>query len=189
MMLAIAILAWLLAAIGALVLCLLVLPLSIELRATATETIRWSVALRLFGGMGPRIALPVRTKRAEAARKEPRDKRRTRNRARRISASPGRMLRAVVRLVLEILGRFDIRRATLDLRFGCGDPGDTGALYGMLTPLVFGVPPGQTASIRIEPVFDARVFSGQAELDLTLVPARLVPPFLRFGWAVWGPER
>ena len=70
-----------------------------------------------------------------------------------------------------------------------GGPAETGQIFGMLTPVLYGVSNLRKIDVRIRPVFDQAAFSGHAAMVISVVPAMLVPPFLRFGWASFGPGR
>lgn len=168
------------------VLAALFLPLRLEVRATAAGALRWTVALRPFGRFGPRIALR-RRRPGGAAQKTAADRgpaRRPRRRAdRRHLAGAG------IGLMRDILGAVRIEDLFLDLRFGTDDPGETGQIYGMLTPVIFGLAGRRRFRIQIEPVFDRAVLAGRAGLDASITPAWVLPAVVRFGWAVFGPSR
>lgn len=184
---AIVILLWLLAAVLALLLAALAMPLRIEFRATASETSRYCLALRPFGAVGPRIAVvdsdkPSRKKAPVAKDKKAKTGKKTRS-------DPKRFAMAIVRFITDIFDQLHIKSAVLDLRFGTSDPAETGQIYGALTPFIYGTCANRRVYLNVEPVFDGAVFDGRAALDVTLTPARLIPPFVRFGWAFLGPNR
>ncbi len=185
MTLVVTILIWLLAAGLGLFVVAMVTPLRIELMLTREDAVYGSVALRPFGRFGPRIALSGRKKR-EAAPKAA-SKKRAKGRVWR--RKPQRIVRAAIRLVTEILGRVHVDAAVLDMRFGFGDPGETGQAFGLMTPLIYGTSAMPKVRVKVEPVFDQTVFTGQVALDLSLIPAALLAPFVRFGWTAFGPDR
>ncbi|UWQ27139.1 DUF2953 domain-containing protein (plasmid) [Leisingera aquaemixtae] len=172
-------LAVLLAALLGLTVLVLVLPLRIELVLRKEAGLSFSAALRPFGGIGPRIRLSGRRKPPETAQ-EPGRKRRY---------DPRRLAPAAGRLAAAVLRRIRIRALVLDAKFGLGDPAETGQLYGMLAPLVYGTLPARRLQVAVQPVFDRAELSGRAELDVTVVPAALIVPAVRFGWDAFGPVR
>ena len=169
----------LLVALLALIVLVLVSPLRIELVLRKDTALVFSAALRPLGGFGPRIGLSGRRK-APPADKEPGRKR---------PFEARRVVPAIARLAAAVLRRIRIRALILDAKFGSGDPAETGQLYGMLAPLVYGSLPARRLQISVQPVFDRAVLSGRAELDVSVVPAALIGPAVRFGWDAFGPVR
>lgn len=102
---------------------------------------------------------------------------------------PQRFARASIQLVTEILGRVNVDAASLDIRFDLGDPGETGQVFGLMTPLIYGTSAMPKVRVKVEPVFDQIVLTGQVAVDLSLIPAALLAPFVRFGWTAFGPGR
>ena len=183
-----AILLWLLAAVLALLLAALASPTRIECRASAGEGFRYRVALRPFGRLGPRLAM-VDSEKPSKERKTRKPK--TRKKAKTGKSSrrdPRRILAASVRLISDVFARLSIEEAAIDLRFGTGDPAETGEIYGQLTPLVYGTWGSRSVRMNVEPVFDRAIFDGRAALDVTMTPMRLIPPLVRFGWTAFGPR-
>ena len=174
----------LLAGLGLLVLAI-VTPLRIELMLTREDAVHGLVALRPFGRFGPRIPLSGRKKTAAAPKVAP--KKRAKGRVWR--RKPHRIASAAIQLVTEILGRVHVDAASLDMRFGLGDPGETGQVFGLMTPLIYGTSAMPKVRVNVEPVFDRAVLTGHVALDLSLIPAALLAPFLRFGWTAFGPDR
>ncbi len=164
----------------------LALPLRVELRADSAGAPRLTAALRPFGRVGPRIALKRRPATREKADK-PRAE--TKRRRGRWQADPVRIGRAALDALADILRAVRIDAADLNLSFGLGDPAETGALYGRMTPLIHAISASPRYRIRVEPVFDHAMLSGRAELDFSFVPARILWPVARFGWVAFGPAR
>jgi hypothetical protein len=179
------ILGWLLIVSLALLLAVLVTPFRVELMVTKKETWHYRAVWRLFGRFGPRVAIfgrkmavketPKQTQHREVKSKRP--------------ADPIRSARAFVRLGSDVLRRIKIDAARLDLCFGTGDPAETGRVFGMLTPLIYGSAASPRMALKVEPDFDQTILKGRAELDLSIVPARLLVPAARFGWSAFGPSR
>ncbi|MFY0312449.1 DUF2953 domain-containing protein [Leisingera sp. D0M16] len=172
-------LAALLAALFALIVLVLVSPLRIELVLRKEAGLAFTAALRPLGGFGPRIRLSGRRKTPPAGKKPGRKR----------PFDARRLVPAAARLAAVILRRIRIRTLILDAKFGSGDPAETGQLYGMLAPLVYGSLPARRLQVSVKPVFDRAVLSGRAELDVSLVPAALIVPAVRFGWDAFGPVR
>ena len=185
MTIVVTILIWVLAAGLGLFVLAMVTPLRIELMLTREDAVHGLVALRPFGRLGPRVALSGRKKRQAA----PKVALKKRAKGRVWQRNPQRIARAAIRLVTEILGRVHVDAASLDMRFGLGDPGETGQAFGLMTPLIYGTSAMQKVDVKIEPVFDRAVLTGHVALDLSLIPAALLAPFLRFGWTAFGPNR
>lgn len=181
------ILGWLLAALVAVLLAVIILPLRCEIRASAGEVFRYKVRLQPFARSGPRLAV-VDSERLH--RKTYKVKRKTaRRRKDRPRRDPRSFLQPGLRLVREFFERLHIDNAMLDLRFGAANPSDTGQIYGALVPFVYGSVGCRHFDVKVEPVFDRAVFNGRAALDIRLTPVQLVLPLARFGWRAFGPRR
>ena len=149
-------LSWLLAAVVVLLLATLLAPLRIEFRASAGEALRYSLALRLFGQLGPRVSVadsdkPKRQQKKNQTRKK--KTKRVQSSARR-RANPKRIALAALQLISEIFNRVHVEKAAVDLRYGASDPADTGVIYGSLTPFIYGTCGSRLLRINIQPVFD-----------------------------------
>ena len=159
-------------------------PMRIELTLSKGETWFLSATLRPFAGLGPEILLArgQRTSRARRgkATKEPR----RRNRIWR--GDPARFFHAIPRLLAGMVRHVRIDRADIKMKFGLGDPADTGQAFGLVAPLVYGAHAAPRLRVRVEPVFEEAILQGWARLRLSLVPVLLVMPFIRFGWAMIG---
>ena len=136
-----ALLGWILVAVIGLIVLFAVLPLHLELLLTKEEAVRFSAALRPFGRFGPRIALSGRKK--SAAKEEPkepqaREKKSSRRKA--LAKNPRQIAGAAVRLVTDLIGCVEIRSASIDGRFGLGDPAETGQVFGLMSPLLYAAP-------------------------------------------------
>ncbi|MCK8462455.1 DUF2953 domain-containing protein [Aliiroseovarius sp. S1339] len=90
---------------------------------------------------------------------------------------------------MDIWDRVRVDAATLDLRFGLDDPAETGQAFGQMTPLIYGTSAAPRVHINVDPAFDRAILKGRVALDLSFVPFMLVPPFIRFGWSAFWPDR
>ncbi len=173
----------LLAAVLVLVILALVLPLRVWV-AFDTKAERYlAVRLQPFGRWGP--IFPVTERRAK--KKPPRPKAPKEKKSRR-RVPRGRFTFAKVRDLLSgVIAAIHFEELRVDADFGLGDPADTGQAFGMLAPIMYGTP--GCADLQLRPVFDRACLSGQGHLRWRIRPATLLWPFVRFGWAVWGPVR
>ena len=186
MAIALTIVLWSFAAVLLLVGAAMVIPLFIEVTVQKNEHLRVSVALRPFGWLGPRIPLPVSRRSRDKKKKTPV---KVRSKQGMLPRNPQRIMRPAARLLADIIQRVGVRSMVLDTRFGLGDPGQTGQLFGLFAPLLYGTAGTPHMQVNVEPVFDETVLTGRLELVLTLVPVRLLQPALRFGWHAFGPLR
>ncbi|WP_299649238.1 DUF2953 domain-containing protein [uncultured Tateyamaria sp.] len=161
----------------------MLMPLRIELVLTKHEAWRYKAACRAFGRFGPRISLSGHKAQAQ----EPQ----TSQSARRLRGRTNllRVIRAGARFGVDILHRAKFDAARLDMQFGTGDPAETGHIFGMLTPVIYGTVASSRLCLTVEPDFDQAILRGRVDLDLSVVPARLLLPAARFGWSVFGPKR
>ena len=178
---------------GVLILCISVLvvaaamPLRLELVLTKQDRWGYEVAWRAFGRFGPRVAMPIKSskpKKAKPAKASKGGKRRSRWRS-----DPTQVVGAVVRLVTDILHCIQIETCRMDVTFGTGDPADTGHVYGLLMPVIYGPAASPRFWFNVEPDFQQAVFGGRAEFAISMIPASVLPPIARFGWSAFGPKR
>lgn len=67
-------------------------------------------------------------------------------------------------------------------RLGLGDPAATGLAMGVLMPLTELDKPLHPVEIVVEPNFDRSELTGHSHVEMTVIPARLVPPLVRFAF-------
>ncbi|MFQ6548471.1 hypothetical protein AADZ90_010960 [Aestuariibius sp. 2305UL40-4] len=159
----------------------MVMPLRLEVSLQKEVEWRYDASLRPFGRYGPRIDLRSRTKADPKKSEKPAAKPEKR------TFGAQRIIPAGLRFIEDLLQHIRIRRASLDARFSLGDPGETGQAFGLLAPLIYGMSASPIVRFDIEPVFDDRpALSGRAEVDLSVVPASLVGPAVRFWWHAFG---
>ena len=176
-------LAALLTVLGALLVVLLVFgatPLVCEFRLSRDPGLRFRVRLSFLGGRTPAIVI-VDSSRPRKSRDKPKKTTPKRDRARR----RGRRitLGTITDLVWQVLAAIHIRHLSAKGRFGTGDPAETGQIYGLLTPLIYGfAPTAPRLEIDVTPVFDAPCLDGDLSGQVELVPFALLPPVARFGW-------
>lgn len=178
----VAILAALLFALAA----LLLLPLHLRFDARSSPHPRLRVEVRALGGHAPGLAV-YDSARPRRARTPPKKRRRRRRGRQRTTPSGARMARALPRLIAGFLRQVRLLRLDGSARIGLGDPADTGWLFGLAQPVLRGTGLGRRLSLH--PDFEAQVFDGWLAGEIAILPARLLPPSLRFAWAAFGPER
>ncbi len=174
-------LGWVLLAILALAVCALALPVHLTASARTAPSRAVRVTARALGGHAP----PIRIADSTRPRK-PKDK--AKPRRRRKSAASSTRARAglvpdLIDLGLGLLSCIRFQRLDADATFSLGDPALTGAVWGRLTPLIYGL--GSVSGIRLDlrPDFGTPNLNGQIEAEVAVTPLSLVPPFLRFGLA------
>lgn len=96
-----------------------------------------------------------------------------------------RMLRAVPALIGGVLARVRVEVLEGRVKFGLGDPADTGQVYGYVVPISLALYP------RVEVIadFTRACLVGEGRCVVAVVPIRVLPVLLRFGWASFGPQR
>lgn len=177
----ISVLGWTLFAALLAVLAALALPVTLRASARSSPHGRVLLQVSLFAGLAPYVTV-VDSARPKTPRrtKKKRDKaRKGRNEASR--AAP-HLIRNAPRLLLDWLRQFRFRALDVEGRFGLSDPAYTGELFGMLCPLVYGLPPGERIRIAVTPTFEKPGLEGRLDATLAVVPLTLVPPALRFVW-------
>lgn len=172
----IAVLLYLILAVAALLAAVLMTPFGIKFEVISDGSMHWKIRVQPFGSIGPKINIPT-----AGMPKEKPPKPHQRAWRRRIQ-NPRRIAGAGARLVTDLLGTIRFRNASVDVRFGCNDPADTGLVFGMLTPVLYGTSGLQRASLNVVPVFDQAIFVGRVTLDVAIIPIKLLPPVIRFGW-------
>ncbi|MBR9652178.1 DUF2953 domain-containing protein [Thalassovita aquimarina] len=185
--LALQILVWGVLALLTAIVLLAALPLRIALTGEAGAVARLRVTIGLMGGMAPGLvvydsARPRKPRKKKARKKPKRRKGRTGKGSVRLAGEFPVLLRGLLRQI-----RFEEFR--LQGRFGLGDPADTGTVFGMLSPILYGLPARRGVTIALAPDFDTACLDGQLRAALRITPITLLPPILRFVWRVFGPMR
>lgn len=172
----------------ALVVVLVATPMHLRLVAAAGENAGFRAEIRTLWGLSPRLNLEGGGGGDGAAETPPKRKRGKRRKRRRggIGAEDAmRLLKAVPHAAVTALRRIHIDGLRLRATFGFDDPADTGEVFGLLTPWVYGLPT-ELCDVRIQPDFDGPRFEGSAELSVHLTPVAVVWPAVRLALIVWG---
>lgn len=171
-----------LAALAAVALALLAVPVDLGFeahrreRTTARVTLRW-----LWGGV--RLPLPEgngKRRRARPGRRARKPRRPSgARRALAVLRSPG-FPRRVVRLLGALRARVHVRRLALTARLGLDDPADTGRLWGMMGPVAALAALPATARVAITPEFTGARFELDARGEVRVVPAAILVTLVAF---------
>ena len=167
-----------------LVMVLLSLPVLMDFRLSRHQALRFLLSARPLGGHGPRITIidSNRPRKPKPAQKnnEALEKSKKRRTGMRVLFGS-----EALRLVASLLRLIHFERLRAEAVFGLGDPADTGQIFGLLTPVIYGT----GSCIRLEPVFDGPCLEGFCEATFRVRPIALALPLLRFVWQVFGPAR
>ncbi len=178
---------WLLAILTvlvALLIAIVVLPVRFRLRGQAGEETRVRLDISTFGGIVP--AVPV----FDTAKKQkgPPKKRKPAGAAESRKSTSKLPYRGLFRLVIELLGQFRFVWIRGEAEFGFDDPADTGTVYGILAPIIYTGRHAADLDLDIRPDFEKSGISGRLDTAVEVIPIRLLPPILRFGWQTFGPR-
>lgn len=188
------ILFWIVAALAAAILVVVVTPTVFLLDAAFGGGARARVSVRPLGGLAPAIPVFDSAAARPASRTTAKKRKKKAGGRERPGRSGGagrarRVVAALPDLVGGVIGTVHVERLALDLDFGTGDPADTGALYGALAPFLYGSWPRCTETVDLRPDFTRARLDGTASARVRFTPAALLPPAVRFGWAAFGPSR
>lgn len=178
---------WVIAALAGLIglfILVLCVPLDAKLSINTSEKPRFRLRLELFFGLIGKD-LPREKKKPEAKREAAQEKRKKKRKIDfrtilKILRTRG-LLKQIKNLVKGILGQFQIRELTVNLKLGLEDPADTGLVFALIgsTMSFLNLPPRY--QISLQPSFDDEaVFEGYLSGVLRLQPVRLAVPLLRF---------
>lgn len=178
-----AILCWILAAVFAIVVAVTALPVRLQASARSTPHLRVQVRISPLAGIAPYLSIidSDRPKRKSA------DKTKTAKPPKRkkgaFSGAGPKLLPNAPRLIAQWLRQIRFHSLTARGGLGLTDPAETGVLFGMLCPLIYGSPPSERISISVTPVFERPCLEGQFEATVSVIPLSLVPAAARFVWS------
>ena len=177
------ILGWIVLAALLALLAVLAAPVEVSVTADSRATPRVSVRIGLLGGVLPAFALTSPTGRKERKKEK-------RKRAKAGGGVDGKRVACnLPALFAGLLRQIEISRLVLRLRFGLGDPAETGALYGQAMALAAPLNARRGVAVDLAPDFGDKVLAGRGEIAFRATPLAFVPPILRFVWASFGPVR
>ncbi len=186
MWLAVQIVVFILLALLLAISALAVLPVRFAMTGEIGAAARLRLTIGLLGGAIPALTLYDSAKpgkpREKKTQKEPKRRKGWRGKG------SARMAGEVPALLRGLLRQIELEEFRLSGRFGTGDPADTGAVFGMVSPLLYGLPT-RRVSIALKPDFDEACLDGRLRAALRITPITLLPPILRFAWRAFGPVR
>ncbi|MDH3262491.1 MAG: DUF2953 domain-containing protein [Paracoccaceae bacterium] len=175
---------WLVALLALALLALALTPVHLSVMAQSEPRPRVRIGAAPLGGLVP--AIPVYD---SARSKRPKEKKKPRQRGEKSACrKAGKGLpagggRAVARLLAELFAQIRFDHLHVEAEYGLGDPADTGQLFGWLTALAqVACRPG--VSLALRPDFGRAVLAGEFDAAVRITPATLLPPALRFAWAL-----
>lgn len=156
----------------------ILLPVRLRLRGWLDQDARLRVDVHTFGGVAPAIPVFDTARKARKSPKKPKrpDGKKTAKKGR------GTALRGAWQLLVDLAEQMRIAWIRGEADFGFSDPADTGMVYGALAPIVQIGKHAAHIDLVIRPDFHREGISGNIDAAVDLVPVRLVPPVLRFGW-------
>lgn len=171
-----------------LLLVVLATPVQFDIRLRKDGETSFRVVARPLGGAGPPLPLADSgKKRAGKPAKQTKPAKTPKTGKKRWRGRGPDALLALPDLMSGLLRCIRVRSLSLDAEFGLSDPADTGYVFGMLTPLIYGRPPRAAVSVR--PVFEGSFLRAVLDARISVTPIALAWPFLRFGWRIFGPFR
>ncbi|MFN3171600.1 MAG: DUF2953 domain-containing protein [Hyphomicrobiales bacterium] len=176
------------AMLGAVVLCLVVLalPVRVAVRAQTTPKKKALVELGLLGGVLPSFTI-VDSSRKDASKDKQKADKRARKRAKKRDPKSGGSWRSVQvwiggvpALLGDLLNLFHVEHLHAEADFGFDDPCDTGVVFGLLTPVLYGLPSNGVIGVQARPDFSQARLEGRFDATVRLIPLQLVAPIVRY---------
>ncbi len=93
------------------------------------------------------------------------------------------------RLLCDLVRKIKLQALDADVTFGCADPGDTGALFGLSTPMIIAANRVDRAHLSLKPDFTQPALHGHVEGALRFVPLGVAISILVFAARVFAFER
>jgi Protein of unknown function (DUF2953) len=177
---------WIIFSLLVLVLAIASAPVVLRARFQTSPCVCFQLQVSPLGGLIPFLTL------VDSASAKPKDSSQTkcrkkpRSKKNLPSGGAKRMIRNVPHLLGDILRQFKFRKLVVEARFGLGDPADTGTVFGAFCPIIYGVLPARRFCIDVVPDYERACFDGSIDAIGTIIPLRLVPPFIRFSWRSFG---
>ena len=182
--------AWLLAALIAVLLMVAVTPLKVQGKFRSGPRRQLRIRAASLGGFLPYLTVFDSTSERVAKRKL-KKKNRPKAKRSRTGGGPGRMKRMgrnIPALAFNVLNCISLDDINGRITFGLEDPADTGFVFGLFSPIAYGLPPSKRVHMQVQPVFDRATFDGSVDVAFSVTPITLLPPIVRFGWHSFGPR-
>ena len=183
------ILLWLLLAVMVLVGLVLITPVLLRVHLTNSPQFAYRVEMHAVGGLAPRLMLargPRHSSGSAHKTKLAKPKRRKSSRSGRVDDA---FVRALPRLIRDILRHVHLTELHIDADYGLSDPADTGQLSGLLMPLQYTNPLPASVSLNLRPDFTQPCLKGSLTTAIRVTVAACFVPALRFAWRAFGPGR
>lgn len=176
---------------------LVALPVRLFIHAQTGKPSQFVARVGVLGGIVPAITLVGRdpkgaseAKTRRKAEKKAKKKAEKRQRKPAGAASHGppakAWLRGVPQLLGDLLGEIHIENFQAQLIFGFEDPSDTGAMFGFLTPWMYGLASQGQISLQAQPDFGQARLDGVVDATIEVTPGKLIRPILVFVWSAFG---
>lgn len=177
-----------LAAVLALMIAVLLTPVRLDFDLRTVPKKRLRIVARPLAGITPAIRVhdSARPRSRKAPAATPKATARRTGVRRRGGTRPGRILREVPNLLVDLLKPIRLEHFQLDADIGLEDPADTGHLFGLIMAFDAVRPRGSEISITVRPDFTGPRASGELFAALRFIPAAFVSPGCRFAWRVFG---
>ena len=179
-------LAWILVLTGVVLVAVLSIPVRISADLNTEREPKLRAKIAIVGGLIPiPISSSSRSEKQESAEHKPKHKHKKKTK----TASLRRIIKAGPRLIAQLFSRIKFERLSANIAYGFRDPSETGVLFGMLSPLTYGVGFLRRSDIVLRPNFDAAAFDGTAKASLRFTPIAMLPPLIEFAWSAYlGPN-
>ena len=155
-------------------------PMRVRFVGSYNKKLNLLTEIRLLWGLSPRLRIPFgRQKTERTKRVRPPSKKRAKRRRRTSFSSEGvaDLLTSAWDTLSRMFGRIHVDVFRVSGAFGFDDPADTGRVYGLITPAVYGLG-SETCQMSVEPDFSRRRFEGQAEIELRFTPIAVLWPVI-----------
>lgn len=180
------------AVLAALILVLLVTPVTLNVTMRTSPKWRLKIAARLLGGLTPSIPIHdsdrPRPKKKKKPSPAPERQKKKAGPSRPALARIRRAVSAAPHLLIDLLRPIHIQYLKVDMDVGLLDPADTGQLFGLLVPVIYSRRQSEAVSIAVRPDFTSARLSGEVTAALNFIPVAFIPPAIRFAWRVFGPR-
>lgn len=169
---------------------LLAMPIRLCLSLRTAPAWHLRLVVRLLGGLTPPIVVHDTARRQRKARRTKKTSTPSKTPTRKKAGRPrraraARVATAAPRLVADMLRPVRLERLSIDADIGLDDPADTGHLFGLMAALTSSRPSAPNVSVAIRPDFTVHRVAADLDARLSVVPAELIPPWVRFAWLVF----
>lgn len=175
---------------------LVALPVRLFVHAQTGEPSQFVARVGLLGGAVPAITLTdhdrkdasetKKRKKAEKKAKKKAEKRRKHAGAASQGPPAKAWLQGLPQLLCDLFREIHIERLQAQLIFGFEDPSDTGAMFGLLTPWMYGLSALGQISLLAQPDFGQARLDGVLDATIEVTPGKLIKPVVAYVWSIYG---